>query len=69
MQKTLPTTSQVELIDKKEFAKAALDKNLETFVVYNGISSRGKNDLSFLGSSNSWSVVGQGHYQNSSRVF
>ncbi len=30
----LPTTSQVELIDKREFAKAALDGNSETFVVY-----------------------------------
>lgn len=32
--KTLPTTSQVELIDKKKFAKVALDTNLETFVLY-----------------------------------
>ena len=30
----LPTTKRVELIDKKEFAKAALDENFETFVVY-----------------------------------
>ncbi len=30
----LPTTSQVELIDKREFAWAALDKNLETFIVH-----------------------------------
>ncbi len=30
----LPTTSRVELIDKKEFAKAAIDENSETFVVY-----------------------------------
>ena len=30
----LPTIKQVELIDKKEFAKAALDKNSETFVVH-----------------------------------
>ncbi len=30
----LLTTSQVELIDKREFARAALDKNLETFVLY-----------------------------------
>ncbi len=29
----LPTTSRVELIDKREFAKVALDENLETFVV------------------------------------
>ncbi len=28
----LPTTSWVELIDRREFAKAMLDKNLETFV-------------------------------------
>ena len=32
--KALPSTKQVELIDKKEFAKAALDKNSETFVVH-----------------------------------
>ena len=32
--KTLPTTRQIELIDKKQFAKAALDENFETFVVY-----------------------------------
>ncbi len=30
----LPTTSQVKLIDKREFAKAALDENSETFVVH-----------------------------------
>ncbi len=29
-----PTTSQFELIDKREFAKAALDENSETFVVH-----------------------------------
>ncbi len=28
------TTSRVELIDKREFAKVALDENSETFVVY-----------------------------------
>ena len=32
--KALPTTQQIELIDKKEFTKAALDENSETFVVY-----------------------------------
>ena len=30
----LPTTKQVELIDKKEFSKAALDEESETFVVH-----------------------------------
>ena len=30
----LPTTKRVELTDKKEFAKAALDKNFETFVIH-----------------------------------
>ncbi len=30
----LPTTRRVKLIDKKEFAKAALDENSETFVVH-----------------------------------
>ncbi len=32
--KALPTTSRVELMDKREFAKAALDETSETFVVY-----------------------------------
>ena len=32
--KALLTTKRVELIDKKEFAKVALDENFETFVVY-----------------------------------
>lgn len=31
---TLPTTNRVELIDKREFTKAALDKNSEIFVIY-----------------------------------
>ena len=30
----LPTTSQIELIDKREFARAGLDKNSKTFVIY-----------------------------------
>ncbi len=30
----LAITSQVELIDKREFAKAALDENSKTFVIY-----------------------------------
>lgn len=30
----LPITSRVELIYKREFVKAALDKNSETFVIY-----------------------------------
>ena len=32
--KALPTTKRVELINKKEFAKAALDEESETFVVH-----------------------------------
>ena len=32
--KALPTTQRVELIDKKKFAKAALDKNIEAFIVH-----------------------------------
>ena len=32
--KALPTTKWVELINKKEFAKVALDKKSETFVIY-----------------------------------
>ena len=30
----LPTTRQVELIDKHEISRAALDKNSETFIVH-----------------------------------
>ena len=30
----LPNTSQIKLINKREFAVAALDKNSETFVVH-----------------------------------
>ena len=32
--KALSTTQRVELIDKKEFVKAALDENIEVFVVH-----------------------------------
>ena len=32
--KALPTTQKVEFINKKEFAKAVLDENIEAFVVY-----------------------------------
>lgn len=32
--KTLPTTKQLEIIDKKEFAKAIIEQNIEIFVVY-----------------------------------
>ena len=32
--KALPTTKQVEIIDRKEFAKAALDEHVEAFVVH-----------------------------------
>ena len=37
----LPTTWRIELIDKKEFAKAALDKNIEAFMVYVSFLSLG----------------------------
>ena len=37
-QETLPTTRSVELIDKKEFVVATMDKNSETFVVYIALS-------------------------------
>ena len=30
----MPTTQKVEFIDKEEFAKAALDKNIDAFVVH-----------------------------------
>ena len=33
-EKALPTTRRVEFIDKKEFAKAALDENIEAFMVH-----------------------------------
>lgn len=32
--KALSTTNKVELIDKKKFAKAAMNKNLKTFIIY-----------------------------------
>lgn len=32
--KALPTTKQIELINKKEFAKAVLDVESKTFIVY-----------------------------------
>ena len=32
--KALPTTQKVELINKKKFVKAALDKNIEAFMVH-----------------------------------
>ena len=32
--KALPTAKWIERIDKQKFAKAALDKNSETFVIY-----------------------------------
>ena len=38
-EEALPTTCQLKIIDQKEFAKAALDKNVETFVVH--VSSLG----------------------------
>ena len=37
----LPTTRTVELIDKEEFAKAALDENIEAFVVHVSFLSLG----------------------------
>ena len=44
--KALPTTNWVELIDKTEFAKAALDKDFETFVVY--VATLGAETLIYL---------------------
>ena len=32
--KALPTTKQVEIIERKEFAKTALDKYIKTFMMY-----------------------------------
>ena len=34
MNKALPITKYVKLINKKEFAKAALDQNFEIFVIH-----------------------------------
>lgn len=34
MVEALPTTSQVEFINKQEFAKTTLDENSEIFVIY-----------------------------------
>ena len=42
-EEALPTTRRVELINKKEFAKAALDENIEAFMVYvSSLSLRSK---------------------------
>ena len=35
--KTLPTTKQIQIIDKKDFIIAVLDANSETFVVHMAI--------------------------------
>lgn len=32
--KTLPTTNRIELINKREFAKTALDRNAEIFIIH-----------------------------------
>ena len=32
--KVLPTTKQVKIIDKKEFTKTALDKNIQAFMMH-----------------------------------
>ena len=40
----LPTTKRVEIIDRKEFAKAALDKHVEAFVVH--VTSLSLNSMS-----------------------
>lgn len=32
--KTLPTISKIKIIDKKKFAKIALNKNCKTFMIY-----------------------------------
>lgn len=34
MAKALSTTNLIELINKRRFTKAILDKNLETFMIY-----------------------------------
>ena len=34
IKKTLPITYQIKIIDQKEFAKAALDENIEAFVMH-----------------------------------
>ncbi len=41
----LPITSWVKLIDKMEFAKAALDKNSETFVVHVSVLEATENSI------------------------
>ena len=33
-EEALPTTQQIELINKKKFAKASLNENIEAFIVY-----------------------------------
>ena len=44
----LPTTWTVKLIKKKEFAKAILDDNIETFVVHVNFLSLGSKMLIIL---------------------
>ena len=41
IKKALPTTQKIELINKKKFAKAALNKNIEVFVVHMSFLSLG----------------------------
>ena len=41
VEKALPTTQMIELIDKKKFAKSTLDKNIKAFVVHMSFLSLG----------------------------
>ncbi len=40
--KALSTTSQIEFIDKKKFAKIAIDENFETFVKHMSVLNDSK---------------------------
>ncbi len=66
----LPTTSRVELIDKREFVKAALDKNSETFVVHVSALEATENSIyPSQAAQMGCSAVRQGLFQNSGQIF
>lgn len=55
---TLSTTSYIELNDKKEFAKIALDKNSKTFVIHISTPKDYQRYASFLGNIDFRLIVG-----------
>lgn len=63
----LSTTSRVELINKKAFAKAVQDKHFETFIVYVA-ALKAETYLSITSNPNNYFAIGQGLYQYSSSI-